>query len=66
MDRALHKRYLDYRDAFEYFGRNMTRLTAEQFARAEEELRALDAKSTRRDADEEARWKELERILFRT
>jgi hypothetical protein len=65
MDRALHKRYLDYRDTFEYFGRKMTRLTAEEFAKAEDELRALDAKGAKRDADEEARWKELERILFR-
>jgi hypothetical protein len=66
MDRALHKRYLDYRDTFEYFGRKMVRLTAEEFAKAEVELRELDAKGNRRDADDETRKTELERILFRS
>jgi hypothetical protein len=65
MDRALHRRYLDYRDTFEYFGRKMTRLNADEFATAEEELRALDAKGEGRDAVEELRKTELERILFR-
>jgi hypothetical protein len=65
MDRDLHKRYLDYRETFIYFGRKMVRMSAEEFARAEEELEALDAKRER-DEREELRKTELEQILFKS
>jgi hypothetical protein len=65
MDRTLHKRYLDYRETFVYFGRKMVMLNADEFARADEELRTLDAKRER-DEREELRKTELDHILFRS
>lgn len=66
MDPKAHKRYLDYRETFTYFarGENKKLLTMEEFAAAEIELRALDAKANR-DDDEEARFAELMTLLFR-
>ena len=66
MDRHLHKRYLDYRETFVYFGRNMVLMSAAEFTVADEELRTLDAKGQKRNEAEEARKIELDRVLFRS
>jgi hypothetical protein len=65
MDRALHKRYLDYREAFECFGKKKAMLTADEFAQADSELQALVAKGKKRDEGEERRKSELDALLFR-
>ena len=65
MDHATHKRYLDYRERHHYFGAATPLLTREQFIAADTELRALDAKGDARDDDEEARYEELAKVLFR-
>ena len=65
MDPAQHKHYLDYREMFVYFGRKMVMLTLTEFLEADSELRALHHKGAERDANEESRLRELERILFR-
>jgi|HubBroStandDraft_2_1064218.scaffolds.fasta_scaffold66027_2 hypothetical protein len=66
MDPAQHKQYVDYRELFTYFGRNkMVILSAAEFLAADAELRELHGKGAERDAGEEARVRELERILFR-
>jgi hypothetical protein len=65
MDPAQHKHYVDYREMFVYFGRKMVMLSAEQFLEADSELKELHAKGAQRNAAEERRLQELERILFR-
>ena len=66
MDPAQHKRYLDYRDRFGYFGRKGTSmLSMDAFAAADAEHRALAAKGESRDDDEEARFAELAALLLR-
>jgi hypothetical protein len=66
LDPAAHKRFLDYRERYEYFGRKGTTiLTAAEFEAAETELRALDAKADGRDDEEDERWAALRKILFR-
>jgi hypothetical protein len=65
MDRLLHQRYLDYREMFTYFGRKITILTAAEFGAADEELRVLVRKGKARDASEDERKSELEKLLFR-
>jgi hypothetical protein len=68
MDRDLHKRYIDYREKHVYFGhpdgRQTPVLTPEVFAEADAELRALRAKGKERSAAEEARFLDLEKLLF--
>lgn len=64
MDPAVHKRFLDYREAFTYFGRGgMVRLGQAEFTAADAEYRALKAR-TDRDDEEEARLEELAKLLF--
>jgi hypothetical protein len=65
MDPHVHKRYLDYRELFIYFGRKITILSAEEFAPADAEYRALEVKRKLRTAAEEARFSELANLLFR-
>lgn len=66
MDPVVHKRYLDYRERFSYFGRRgAVMLSMEDFASADAEHRALTAKGDARDDEEEVRFDELSKILFR-
>jgi hypothetical protein len=67
MDRHAHGRFLEYRERFVYFGAETKRpqLTADEFAAADAEHVALAAKGDARDDDEEARFVELSRVLFR-
>ena len=65
VDSDTHKRFLDYRDRHGYFGGTTALLTREQFLAADAEQRALEAKGEARDDEEEARWAELSKLLFR-
>jgi hypothetical protein len=66
MTPKVHKRFLDYREKFTYFGRGgAVVLTADQFAAADAEHEQLVAMGEERDDEEEARLIELEKILFR-
>jgi hypothetical protein len=65
MDPQVHKRYLDYRELFIYFGRKITILSAEEFAPADAEYRALFAMGKKRSEEEDARLRELAHLLFR-
>ncbi len=65
MDQATHKRYLDYRDRYSYFGRKMQQLSMAEYEAAEKELAALTARGEARDDEEEARYDELLKILFK-
>ncbi len=64
MDPATHKRYLDYRQKHEYFGRQLRMLAMDEFAKLDAEQRLLDAKEPR-DDEEEARYAELSQLLLR-
>ncbi len=64
MDPATHKRYLDYRQKHEYFGRQLRMLAMDEFAKLDAEHRILDAKEPR-DDEEEARYEELSTLLLR-
>jgi len=62
----VHKRYLDYQAQHAYFGRDVAALTMDQFESADREQRELEAKGDAgRDDEEETRFAELNRILFR-
>jgi hypothetical protein len=62
----VHKRFLAYREAHEYFGRNVPRLDAARFAELDAEFRALDARGeAARTGEEQARFGELARLLLR-
>ncbi len=65
MDPTVHKRFLDYRELFLYFGRKITLLSADEFAKADAEHGVLAAKGKGRSDSEEARFRELARLLFR-
>jgi hypothetical protein len=65
MNPAQHKHYIDYREMFVYFGRKMVMLSASEFLEADSELQGLKNQSKPRSARDEARLRELERILFR-
>ena len=65
MDPTTHKIYLDYRERHVYFGGKKALLTATEFVAADAEVRALDAMGDARDDEEEARFVELLRLLFR-
>ena len=66
MDQAVHKRFLDYRERYQYFGgRKGVLLDAAAFEAADAEHRALDAKGDARDDEESARFEELAKLLFR-
>jgi len=65
VDPETHKRFLDYRDRHGYFGGTTALLTREQFVAADAEQRQLEAKGEERDDEEEARWVELSKLLYR-
>ena len=67
MDPQLHKRFLDYRERYGYFseGGKIPQLGADEFATADAEQRALEAKGKARDDEEEERFVALTRLLFR-
>ena len=66
MDPATHKRFLDYRESFTYFGRGGAKILGpDEFSLADAEFRALDAKGKERDDEEDARHADLARLLFR-
>ena len=66
MDPQAHRRFLDYRERFGYFAKELSApmLSAEEFAAAEVELRVLEAKGDERDDEEEARLVELTKLLL--
>lgn len=65
-DREVHQRYLDYRDRHGYFGANKKMLAMAEFVPLDAEQLALDAKGEEaRDDEEEARYAELNALLFR-
>jgi hypothetical protein len=65
-DRQAHKRYLEYRDRHGYFGKMEKILTLAEYIPAEAELAALEAKGEdARDDEEEVRFVELAKVLFR-
>jgi len=65
MDPTTHRRYLDYREKHQYFGRGRTMLGAAEFMALERELAALESKGERREDEEEARVNEILQILLR-
>jgi hypothetical protein len=66
VDPLVHKRFLEYRDLHEYFGKKIPKLDAEAFVKADAEQRALHAKGEKgRDDEEEARYEELSKVLLR-
>jgi hypothetical protein len=65
MDQVVHKRYLDYRDRFAYFGKRRVMLTMAEFAEADAAHRALASKGEARDEEEETRFVELSALLLR-
>ena len=65
-DPQAHKRYLEYRDRHSYFGRAEKILKLADYVPLEKELADLEAKGEElRDDEEEARYTELARMLFR-
>ncbi len=58
-DTNVHKRFLDYRERHVYFGRNMRMLDYAEFAKLDEEHRALEKMGDDRDDDDEARLRVL-------
>ena len=65
MDRATHQRFLEYRERHEYFGGKNPILSNVEFVAADAEYNALDAKGEGREDEEEVRYAELAKILFR-
>jgi hypothetical protein len=67
MDPKVHNRFLDYRERYVYFakGVKVPQLTADEFVAADAEYRELYAKGDAREDEEDARFEELARLLFR-
>lgn len=65
VDPETHKRFLEYRARHEYFGAVTVPLSRPEFLEADAEQLALESKGERRDDDEEARYEELSKLLFR-
>jgi hypothetical protein len=65
VDQETHKRYLEYRERHAYFGATTPILGREAFTLADTEHRTLDARGEGRDDEEEARFNELSKVLFR-
>jgi hypothetical protein len=65
VDPETHRRYLEYRERHVYFGGTTAMLTREEFLAADAEQRTLEARGEARDEDEEERWAELSKLLFR-
>lgn len=65
MDPAAHKRFLDYRERYKYFGKRIPLLSMAEFESLDKEQRALHAKGEEgRDDEEEQRYAELSRLLL--
>ncbi len=65
-DPAVHKRYLEYRERHEYFGKATKLLGWVEFVPLDAEHNALDTKGEdNRDDEEAARFEELASVLFR-
>ncbi|HXN31438.1 MAG TPA: hypothetical protein VN894_06225 [Polyangiaceae bacterium] len=66
MDPQAHRRFLDYRERFSYFEKELRApmLSYDEFAAAEVEQRALEARADARDDEEEARFVELTKRLL--
>jgi len=65
MDRETHARYLEYREKHGYFGGKTAMLKIDDFAVADKELIELETKGDDRDDEEEVRFEELAKVLFR-
>lgn len=66
VDPTTHKRFLEYRERHVYFGAKETILGPDEFAAADAEQRALEQKGEGgRDDEEEVRFAELSKLLFR-
>ena len=67
MDPRVHRRFLDYRERHAAFARSADGppLAYEPFAAADAEQAALDAKGDARTDEEEARFAELCKLLYR-
>jgi hypothetical protein len=66
VDPEVHKRYLEYRERHVYFGKLEKLFTMAEFTPLDAEHNGLDAKGERgRDDEEESRFEELGRVLFR-
>lgn len=66
MDPQTHKRFLDYRERHGYFATpDQKMLSADEFTKLDAEHESLEQKGEQRDDEEEARWVELSKILFR-
>ena len=65
MNPTVHKRFLDYRDKHEYFGRQIPLLKADEFVTADAEQRTLEALGDARDDEEEERFAALSKLLLR-
>lgn len=65
MDRETHQRFLDYRERHSYFGKKTTLLGNAEFVALDAEYNALEDKGDKRDDEEEARYVELAKVLFR-
>jgi hypothetical protein len=65
VEKAVHKRYLEYRDLHVYFGGKKPILAPADFTAADAEYGVLDAKGEARDDEEEARLAELATLLHR-
>ncbi len=63
--KAVHKRFLDYRETHVYFGRKMKLLDLATFTALDAEHRALTEKGASRDDEEEARFEEVSNLLHR-
>jgi hypothetical protein len=65
-DPKTHKRYLDYRETHMYFGGKAKMLDYDTFEGLDREHIALAAKGEEgRDDEEEARFAEVSKLLFR-
>jgi hypothetical protein len=64
MDRRVHKRYLDYRERYVYFGRNKPLLSAVDFERLSDEANLLQARGEERDDEDEERFALLLEVLL--
>ncbi len=62
-EQEVHKRFLDYRERHEYFGRHKKIFGYAEFKELDAEHRALAAR--KRDDEEEERFEELASLLFR-
>jgi hypothetical protein len=65
VDPTLHKRFLRYRELYTHFGQGERPLDADEFARADAEQRALEARGDARTDEEDARFAELTALLLR-